>query len=407
MKEICKDVAIIGAGAAGMMCAIEAGKRGRSVLLIDHARKLGEKIRISGGGRCNFTNRYTTAENFLSNNPHFCRSALARFTPQHFTALLDKHGIRYHEKKSGQLFCDDSSLQIINMLQDECANAGVDWQMFSQIKQVEYTPSIAEAASKAYRRFILTTERNVISANSLAIATGGLSIPQIGATALGYQIANQFGVGVVPLRPGLVALTFATENFHAFKGISGISFDVEVSCRGTCFRENILFTHRGLSGPAILQISSYWRPGEALHINLLPQQNVQKIFQTFKHSTIELPNVLIRYLPKRFVQAWCDVRFAQLGLVIKPINQYRDIELRQIENALHDWQVTPTGTAGYKKAEVTLGGIDTHELSSRTMESKHVPGLYFIGEVVDVTGHLGGFNFQWAWASGYAAGQFV
>ncbi len=407
VKQICKDVAIIGAGAAGMMCAIEAGKRGRSVLLIDHALKLAEKIRISGGGRCNFTNRHTAAENFLSNNPHFCRSALARFTPQNFIALLDKHGIRYHEKKYGQLFCDDSSQQIINMLRCECADAGVGWQMPSQIKQVEYTFPIAEATSEAGRRFILTTERNVVIAESLVIATGGLSIPQIGASALGYQIANQFSIPVTALRPGLVGLTFATENFYAFKDIAGVSLDAEVSCGGATFRENILFTHRGLSGPAILQISSYWQPGEALHINLLPQQDMQKIFFTYRQSGTELSTVMTRYLPKRFVQAWCAVIFAQLGLAIEPVNQYRDIELRQIATALHDWQITPSGTVGYKKAEVTLGGIDTRELSSRTMESKHVPGLYFIGEVVDVTGQLGGFNFQWAWSSGYAAGQFV
>ncbi|TXI41798.1 MAG: NAD(P)/FAD-dependent oxidoreductase [Nitrosomonas sp.] len=404
---MCKDVAIIGGGAAGMMCAIEAGKRCRSVLVIDHAFKLAEKIRISGGGRCNFTNRHTTAENFLSNNPHFCRSALARFTPQDFIALIEKHGIRYHEKKFGQLFCNDSSQQIINMLQRECADAKVDWQMPSRIKQVENSPAVAEVANAAGRRFILTTERNIVIAESLVIATGGLSIPQIGASAFGYQIANQFGIPVTTLRPGLVGLTFATEDFHGFKGIPGVSLDAEVSCGGATFRENILFTHRGLSGPAILQISSYWQPGEALHINLLPQQDSQKILFTYRQSGMELSTVMTRYLPKRFVQAWCGVIFAQLGLVIKPVNQYRDVELRQIATALHDWQITPSGTVGYKKAEVTLGGIDTRELSSRTMESRSVPGLYFIGEVVDVTGQLGGFNFQWAWSSGYVAGQFV
>lgn len=407
MKELYKDVAIIGAGAAGMMCAIEAGKRGRNVLLIDHAIKLAEKIRISGGGRCNFTNRHTTAENFLSNNPHFCRSALARFMPQDFIALIEKHGIRYHEKKYGQLFCDDSSQQIINMLRCECADEGVNWQMPSQIKQVKYTPSIAEATSEAGRRFILTTERNIVTSDSLVIATGGLSIPQIGASALGYQIANQFGIQVTTLRPGLVGLTFAAENFHAFKDISGVSLDAEVSCGGATFRENILFTHRGLSGPAILQISSYWQPEEALHINLLPQQDAQKILFAHRQSGVELFTVMTRYLPKRFVQIWCAVILSHLGLAIKPVNQYREAELRQIASALHDWRITPSGTVGYKKAEVTLGGIDTRELSSRTMESKRVPGLYFIGEVVDVTGQLGGFNFQWAWSSGYAAGQFV
>lgn len=406
MKKISKDVVIIGAGAAGMMCAIEAGKRGRSVLLIDHTRKLAEKIRISGGGRCNFTNRYVKAENFLSSNPYFCCSALARFTPQDFIALIEKHGIRYHEKKSGQLFCDDSSQQIIDMLKRECTSAGVDWQMPSQVKQVEYFPAGNKTQHDGWE-FVLTTERNTIATNSLVVATGGLSIPQIGASALGYQIANQFGIGVTPLRPGLVGLTFAAGDFACFKDISGIAIDAEVSCHGASFRENILFTHRGLSGPAILQISSYWQPGESLHINLLPQQDAQQIFFLHRQSTMMLPNLLTRYLPKRFVQIWCSVMLAELSMTVKAVSQYRDGELRQIADKLHDWQIIPSGTVGYKKAEVTLGGVDTHELSSKTMESKRVPGLYFIGEVVDVTGHLGGFNFQWAWSSGHAAGQVV
>ena len=404
LKKISKDVVIIGAGAAGMMCAIEAGKRGRSVLLVDHARKLAEKIRISGGGRCNFTNRYANAENFLSGNSHFCRSALARFTPQDFIALLEKHGVRYHEKKSGQLFCDDSSQQIIDMLLRECAAAGVDWQMPSQLQQVEYFPADNET-QHTERKFILTTERNTIEVSSLVIATGGLSIPQIGASALGYQIASQFGIRVTPLRPALVGLTFAVEDFIGFKDIPGVAMDAEVSCRGNAFRESILFTHRGMSGPAILQISSYWQPGELVHINLLPQQDVRQIFLAHRHSAMLLPNLLARYLPKRFVQAWCSATLAQLSMTAKPMNQYCEGELCQIAKRLHDWQIIPTGTVGYKKAEVTLGGVDTHELSSKTMESKRIPGLYFVGEVVDVTGHLGGFNFQWAWSSGYAAGQ--
>jgi len=406
LKKVSKDVVIIGAGAAGMMCAIEAGKRSRNVILVDHARKLAEKIRISGGGRCNFTNRYTKAENFLSSNPHFCRSALARFTPQDFIALIEKHGIRYHEKKSGQLFCDDSSQQIIDMLHDECAAAGVDWQMPSQVKQVQYFPADKEIRD-IKQKFILTTERNTIEASSLVIATGGLSIPQIGASAFGYQVANQFDIRVMPLRPALVGLTFAAEDFVGFKDISGISIDAEVNCKGASFRESILFTHRGLSGPAILQISSYWQPGEFIHINLLPQQDVQQNFLMHRQSATLLPNLLARYLPKRFVQAWCSAMLAQLSIAVKPMSQYRDDELRQIADKLHDWQIVPSGTVGYKKAEVTLGGVDTHELSSKTMESKRIPGLYFIGEVVDVTGHLGGFNFQWAWSSGYAAGQAV
>lgn len=406
MKKLTKDVVIIGAGAAGMMCAIEAGKRGRNVILVDHARKLAEKIRISGGGRCNFTNRHVKAENFLSGNPHFCRSALARFTPQDFTALIEKHGIRYHEKKSGQLFCDDSSQQVIDMLQSECAAAGVDWQMPSQVKQVEYVKANKETQDNE-QKFILTTERNTIETSSLVIATGGLSIPQIGASAFGYQIANQFDIRVTPLRPGLVSLTFATEDFVGFKDISGVAIDAEVSCKGASFRESILFTHRGLSGPAILQISSYWQPGEFIHINLLPQQDVRQIFSTHKQGVALLPNLLARYLPKRFVQAWCSAILTQLSIAAKPMNQYIDGELCQIADKLHNWQTLPSGTAGYKKAEVTLGGVDTHELSSKTMESKRIHGLFFIGEVIDVTGHLGGFNFQWAWSSGCAAGQVV
>lgn len=401
-----KDVAIIGAGAAGMMCAVEAGKRGRSVILIDHARKLAEKIRISGGGRCNFTNRYTAAENFISNNPHFCRSALARFTPQDFIALIERHGIRYHEKKSGQLFCNDSSEQIIDMLYSECIAAGVDWQMPSQVRRIAYL-AVDEKTQQIEHKFIVTTERNIIEANALVIATGGLSIPQIGASAFGYQVANQFGIRVTSLRPALVGLTFTIEDFAGFKDIPGVAIDAEVSCGGALFRENVLFTHRGLSGPAILQISSYWQPGESLHVNLLPQQDANQIFLASRQSTMVLTNLLNRYLPKRFVQIWCAVMLAQLSIAVKPMNQYHDHELRQIAEELHDWQIVPGGTAGYKKAEVTLGGVDTHELSSKTMESKRIPGLYFIGEVIDVTGHLGGFNFQWAWSSGYAAGQFV
>lgn len=406
LRKLSKDVAIIGAGAAGMMCAVEAGKRGRSVILIDHARKLAEKIRISGGGRCNFTNRYTTAENFLSNNPYFCRSALARFTPQDFIALIERHGIHYHEKKSGQLFCDDSSQQIIDMLHSECIAADVDWQAPSQVKRIAYL-AVDKETQQIEHKFIVTTERNIVEANSLVIATGGLSIPQIGASAFGYQIANQFGIRVTSLRPALVGLTFTIEDFIGFKDIPGVAIDAEVSCGGALFRENVLFTHRGLSGPAILQISSYWQPGESLHVNLLPQQDANQIFLASRQNTMILPNLLNRYLPKRFVQIWCTVMLAQLSIAVKPMNQYYDHELRQIAEALHGWQIVPSGTTGYKKAEVTLGGVDTHELSSKTMESKRVPGLYFIGEVIDVTGHLGGFNFQWAWSSGYAAGQFV
>ncbi|SFN85838.1 NAD(P)/FAD-dependent oxidoreductase [Nitrosospira briensis] len=393
-----KDVIVIGAGAAGMMCAIEAGKRGRSVLLLDHASKLAEKIRISGGGRCNFTNRHSRPEHFLSHNPHFCRSALARFTPQDFIALVEKHGIRYHEKKLGQLFCDESSQQIIELLRHECEAAGVTWQMPCRVNNVS-------RANAGGGRFMLETDRGTLSAETLVIATGGLSIPQIGASSFGYRIAEQFKLSVTPVRPALVPLIFGSEHPAGFSTLSGISIDAVVSCNGGRFRENLLITHRGLSGPAILQISSYWRPGILLHIDLLPDIDAASWLSDHRHGSARLPSLLAQHLPRRFAEAWTQAIVGERSEV--PMNRYSHKDLEQIATQLHDWKIIPDGTAGYKKAEVTLGGIDTRELSSKTMEAKKVPGLYFIGEVIDVTGHLGGFNFQWAWASGYAAGQFV
>ncbi|MBX3616187.1 NAD(P)/FAD-dependent oxidoreductase [Nitrosomonas sp.] len=405
-QRFSKDVVIIGAGAAGMMCAIEAGKRGRRVLLVDHARKVGEKIRISGGGHCNFTNRYVKSENYISSNPNFCRSALARYTPQDFIALIKKHGIHFHEKKLGQLFCDGKSQHIINMLQNECLSAGVDWQMPSQVQKIEYSFANKENEFSNHK-FSITTERNCIEAHSLVVATGGLSVPQIGASALGYKIAEQFGVPVIQLRPALVGLTFAGEDFAEFKNIPGITIDAEVNCNNASFRENILFTHRGLSGPAILQISSYWQPGQMLEVNLFPEQNLQQLFFENRKREVILPNLLARYLPKRFIKIWCSKLFSNMLVFSQPMSQYRGNELHYIAEKLHRWSIAPSGTVGYKKAEATAGGIDTRELSSKTMECKHVPGLHFIGEVVDVTGQLGGYNFQWAWSSGHAAGQFV
>jgi hypothetical protein len=393
-----KDVVVIGAGAAGMMCAIEAGKRGRSVLLLDHASKLAEKIRISGGGRCNFTNRYAKPENFISHNPHFCRSALARFTPQNFISLVEKHRIRYHEKKLGQLFCDGSSQQIIDLLRHECDAAGVEWRMPCQVQNVE-------RFSASEGRFVLATDHGVVSTHALVVATGGLSIPQIGASSFGYRIAEQFGIGITPLRAALVPLIFAPEQLTSFSELLGIAMDAALSCNGAEFRENLLITHRGLSGPAILQISSYWKPGLPIHIDLFPDINAVGWLLDHQRSTALLPNLLAQYLPKRFAEAWVEA--TGHGQPAKPVNQYNEKSLKKIAAQLHDWQITPCGTAGYRKAEVTLGGVDTRELSSKTMETKKVPGLYFVGEVVDVTGHLGGFNFQWAWASGHAAGQFV
>ncbi|WP_254773376.1 NAD(P)/FAD-dependent oxidoreductase [Nitrosospira sp. Nsp13] len=396
-----KDVIVIGAGAAGMMCAIEAGKRGRSVMLLDHASKLAEKIRISGGGRCNFTNRHTRPENFLSHNPHFCRSALARFTPQNFITLVEKHGIHYHEKKLGQLFCDSSSQQIIDLLRHECDAAGVEWQMPCRVNNISRIH-----ADTAPGRFMLETDCGILMADSLVIATGGLSIPQIGASPFGYRVAEQFGITVTPLQPALVPLTFAQGQLaSSVAGLPGVAIDAAVSCNGACFRENLLLTHRGLSGPAILQISSYWQPGIPIHINLLPDLDAAAWLLDHRHSTGLLSKLITQYLPRRFAQAWCDDIMRDQPA--QPINRYSETGLRQIAAQLHNWQITPSGTAGYKKAEVTLGGVDTRELSSKTMEARKIPGLYFIGEVVDVTGHLGGFNFQWAWASGHAAGQFV
>ncbi len=385
------DVIVIGGGAAGLMCAIQAGKRGRSVVVLEHSERLGKKILISGGGRCNFTNINAGPDNYLSGNPHFCKSALARYRPSDFIALVEKHGIRYHEKKLGQLFCDFSSREIVELLQAECASARVEIQLSCTVTQVTKETT-----------FLVQTNRGVFEAQSLVIATGGLSFPKIGATDFGHRIATQFGLKLTELRPGLVPLTFAASEWAPFAELSGISLDTIVSVGEASFRENVLLTHHGLSGPAILQISSYCQPRETLTIDLLPERSALDLLEPKMHGTKELITVLSQHLPRRFVQAWCD-RFA----VNKPMNRYTPAELEQIAFRLQHWQVKASGTEGYAKAEVTLGGVSTDELSSKTMEARRVPGLYFIGEVVDVTGWLGGYNFQWAWASGNAAGQFV
>ena len=386
------DVIVIGAGAAGMMCAAIAGQRGRRVLLIDHASKLGEKIRISGGGRCNFTNIHCTPENFLSKNPDFCRSALARYTPRDFVALIEKHGIGYHEKKLGQLFCDESAQKVIDMLRAECDSNGVEWRM----------PCNVSAIRKTGDKFVVSTDHGELGSASLVIATGGLSVPKLGASPFGYRVAEQFGLSVVAPRPGLVPLAFDAEELARYGDLAGVSVDAAVSCNGGHFRENLLFTHRGLSGPAILQISSYWTPGQAIHIDLLPAHSAEAILFEHRRSGALPAAALSAALPRRFAQQWCEAMGA-----VQPLDQVSDKELRALAQKLHDWEIKPCGTAGYVKAEVTLGGVDTNELSSKTMEVKRLPGLYFIGEVVDVTGQLGGFNFQWAWASGFVAGQYV
>ncbi len=384
-----KDVIVIGAGAAGLLCAIEAGKRGRSVLVLEHAERVGKKIGVSGGGRCNFTNIYTSPENYISANPHFCKSALARYTPSDFISLVEKHNIAYHEKKLGQLFCDGSSRQIIEMLLDECERAGVEIRCSCQVLSV-----------KKETAFRVETNQGSFVSSSLVVATGGLSIPTLGATDFGYSVARQFGLRIEETRPALVPLTLSSQS--PLTELSGISLDAVVDCLGTEFRENILITHRGLSGPAILQISSYWKPGASISINLLPEEDALDLLQQSRNSEMELINLLAQYWPRRFAQVWCRLYAAS-----KPVRQYGQRELSDIAQKIHHLQLTPVGTDGFRKAEVTAGGVATGELSSQTMEARRVPGLYFIGEVVDVTGHLGGYNFQWAWASGYVAGQYA
>ena len=387
------DVIIIGAGAAGMFAAFTAGQRGRRVLLIDHNEIIGEKIRISGGGRCNFTNIHTSPAQFLSQNPHFCRSALARYTPDDFLKLLLQHQIGYHEKTLGQLFCNDSAKDIIEMLQTECRDAGVQWLLGTSVEKIE---------KNATGRFVLQTTKGVFDAEAVIISTGGLSIPLIGATGFGYDVAKQFGLRVVTPTPALVPLTFSATEWQPYAELSGVSIDASVSCQQTTFRENILLTHRGVSGPAILQISSYWQPGQILNIDLLPGIDIEDGLQQQQRSDQLLSNVLANWLPKRFAQNWCEQQNVQL-----PMKQLDSKKLSLLADTLHNWEVKPAGTLGYKKAEVTLGGVDTRDLSSKTMMANKVPGLYFIGEVVDVTGWLGGYNFQWAWASGFAAGSVV
>ena len=397
------DVIVIGAGAAGMMCAAEAGQRGRRVLIVDHAGKLAEKIRISGGGRCNFTNLDVGVAHYLSRNPQFCRSALARFTPGHFIERVNRHGIRWHEREHGQLFCDDSAQDIIDMLRTGCDDGHVSWAMPCKIGAIS-TDSAPDS------RFILDTSHGRFACASLVVATGGLSIPKIGASPLGYKIAEQFGLAIVPPKPALVPLTLPPEELSIYKELAGMAFDAVAECGAGRFRENLLFTHRGLSGPVILQVSSYWQARDygggdgdsQITVNLFPAENVRQWLTERARSKTLLGNLLSDRLPKRFAHAWCEQRGWN-----KPVNQFNGKELDAIATALAGWTIAPNGTLGYAKAEVTLGGVDTRALSSKTMEARDVPGLYFVGEVMDVTGHLGGYNFQWAWASGHAAGQAV
>ena len=389
------DVIVIGAGAAGLMCAIEAGKRGRRVMVLDHAKKPAEKIRISGGGRCNFTNIHASPKQFLSQNPAFCASAVSRYTQHDFIALVKAHNIPFHEKTLGQLFCDGSANEIIAMLLRECAQHNVTIRLETSVQQVR----------KEGEHFIIDSSAGTLRSQSLVVACGGLSIPKMGATGLGYDIARQFGLAIVPTIPALVPFTLQPEELAHFAPLSGIAVDA-TACIGTQqFREGLLFTHRGLSGPAVLQISSYWKQGEPVLIDLLPGQNLAAALKQAKTSTpnLELPTVLAQHFPKRMVKLFLDRYWPGDGP--RKLTQIGDKKLAELGQLMNQWRVIPNGTEGYRTAEVTLGGVDTQALSSKTMECVAVAGLFFIGEVVDVTGHLGGFNFQWAWSSGYAAGQ--
>lgn len=387
------DVVIIGAGAAGLMCAAVAGARGRRVMVLDSANKIGKKILMSGGGRCNFTNMYSAPENFISANPHFAKSALSRYTPWDFISLVEKHGVPYHEKKLGQLFCDNSSKDIVRLLLAECEAVGVEVFTHSRVEGIEPGPP--------HR---LQTSRGALLCDSLVIATGGYSVPTLGATGFGFDFARSLGIPVLATRPGLVPFTLDKKTLADLVDLAGVSLDSVTSAGGASFGENILFTHKGLSGPAILQVSSYWQPGEAVEIDLFPGMDLmQQLLALRQHRPkMELKTFLAEQLTKRVAQRWCD-----LWLDNKPLGELEQTDLARVEAACKPWIVRPAGTEGYRTAEVTLGGVDTQALSSKTMEAKQHPGLYFIGEVVDVTGQLGGHNFQWAWASAHAAGQYV
>ena len=384
------DVVILGGGAAGLMCAIEAGKRGRSVAVLERAGRIGKKILISGGGRCNFTNLHCQPENFISGNPHFAKSVLAAYTPADFIQLVEKHGIKYHEKTLGQLFCDGSAQQIVSMLESECRDAGVRIVTGLNVESVQNNAS-----------FTIRAGENEFHAAALVVATGGLSIPKIGATSFGYELAQQVGLDIIDTRPALVPLLFKAHDRQCYSDLTGISAEVVTMAGKQRFREKMLFTHRGLSGPAILQVSSYWKPSTSVTIDLAPGHDFTAPIRNNKVARRDLSALkaaLRAVLPQRLADRWLDLH---------PPAAWTNHALAELERQAHSWIVVPESTDGYDKAEVTAGGVDTHELSAKTMESRKVPGLYFIGEVVDVTGHLGGFNFQWAWASGYCAGQAV
>ncbi len=391
MPVMKKDVVVIGAGAAGLFCAVECGKRGRSVILLEHTGTIGNKIRISGGGACNFTNRFMDQTHFLSSNPHFAKSALSRFTPQDMIALLERHKIRIVERKWGQLFTRDGASGIVKMFQDECDRAKVAIQLNCRIATVSKRES-----------FEVVSSQGRYESESLVIATGGLAMPKIGATPLGYQIARQFGMNVIEPAPALVPLLWGENDLKKFKDLSGLAFDTIVKYGGQRYRENILFTHRGLSGPAVLQISSHWKEGQAISVDLFPERDIFQELMIHRKDRTEMSTFLSLFLPKRFAKRWCELYSPS-----KPLNRTSEKELSSAAERLHDWQVTPQKRDGYGAAEVTGGGVDTDEISSKTMESKKVPGLFVAGEVLDVTGELGGYNLQWAWSSGWASGQYA
>ena len=399
------DVLIIGAGGAGMMCAIEAGNRGRKVALLDHAQKIGGKILISGGGRCNFTNMGASPAQYVSQNEHFCKSAFARYPSENFIRLVQKHGIHYHEKKLGQLFCDGSAQQIVDLLSHECRDAGAEFKLNCEILGVKKTET----------GFEVRTSQGIFQSESLVIASGGLSIPKIGATGFGYGIAKQFGLKLIETAAALDGFVLNAKDAHAFEGLAGVSVDSIMTANGKSFRENILFTHAGLSGPATLQASLHWRSGEPVVTNLVPDQNALEWFLKKKNEGNKslVKNLLSELIPSRLAERFAelhspmDARTGEPVFATTPLAQIPDRALEELCQHLHHWTIIPLSTVGYSKAEVTRGGVDTDELSSKTMEAKKVPGLFFIGEVVDVTGWLGGYNFQWAWASGWAAGQVV
>ena len=390
------DVIVIGAGAAGLMCAAQAGQRGRRVLVVDHAKKPGRKILISGGGRCNFTNYDVTANNFLCESPHFVKSALAQYTQWDFIGLVATYGVAYHERDHGQLFCDDSAKDIVNLLLAECDQPTISQRYRCEVHDIEQEDT----------GFRLKLNGDPVRCQSLVVATGGLSMPKLGATPFGYQLAEQFGLKVLPTRAALVPYTLHQEDKTRFADISGVSVPCSITTEsGVCFSENLLFTHRGLSGPAVLQTSSFWQPGEAVTIDLLPSESLKDVLVAMrdKHPNQTLKTSLARLFPKRLV----EILIARDNLPDKPLKQLDDKQIDELHHYVHQWSIAPNGTEGYRTAEVTLGGVDTHAISSKTLEARDIPGLYFIGEVLDVTGWLGGYNFQWAWSSGWVAGQYV